>query len=115
MSHQERLTPRQQEVFSRPRTTYLLVELVRESPLGACCVCWRDVRFTGLGGDRPMACSRKAPGTKTQLCTNFINSLRNLALPGQRRAKAALVLDASLHHGSGSEVLVRGPAGTSSA
>jgi hypothetical protein len=81
-------TPRQREVFSLPVHGYLLAELVRERPQGACIVCWRDL---GAGrGTELLACSRFRPGTKTQVCQVFMAKVQLHAQRKQERAKQSL-------------------------
>lgn len=85
------LTPRQQEVLAREVTPYLIVELLREKPLGACIICWRDMS-TGRGGET-LACSRTRPGSKTQVCQVFMNTMLRCAQRAQERAKQSLLVE----------------------
>lgn len=82
----ESFTPRMREVFSRPITPYLLAELARERPDGACIVCWRDIAsWTKL--NQPLACERRRPGLTTQPCRAFVNRVHAAASAAQKRAK----------------------------
>jgi hypothetical protein len=76
---------RTMEVLSRPPTAYTLVELVRESPRGACVVCWRDVRSS-----ETLACTRKRPGSTTP-CNAYVQRARKAAEQAQEAAKQSLL------------------------
>ncbi|MBZ4395135.1 hypothetical protein [Myxococcus sp. AS-1-15] len=93
------LTSRQRDVFARPRTLMVLVELVRERPRSGCVVCWRDMSNTLAGADE-LACARKDnPDASTSYCAAFVGACRN---EGQRRiedAQARGVADMEASHG----------------
>jgi hypothetical protein len=78
------LTPRQREVLALRVTPLLAVELVRESPRGACVVCWRDL---GVGTNRDReayVCSRSG-------CTQWSSYYRAACRRAHRKAQASLV------------------------
>jgi hypothetical protein len=86
------ITPRMAEVFSRPRTLGLLAALYRESPRGACVVCWRDVRG-GKASAEALACTRTKPGTTSSPCNAFVEGLKRRAETSQERAKVSLLME----------------------
>ncbi|UAW08010.1 hypothetical protein [Myxococcus phage Mx4 ts27htf-1hrm-1] len=66
------LTPRQREVFGRPRTLATLLELLRERPRGSCTVCWRDMSMALAGATSQVACSRADGPGSTRWCQAYV-------------------------------------------
>ena len=86
------ITPRIAEVLSRQQQPYLLAELARERPHGACLVCWRNIpSFTGL--HQPLVCSFRAPGTQTNWCANIVTALKQRAVRRQQHSKRSLLAE----------------------
>jgi len=92
------LTPRQREVFARPRTLMTLVDLVRERPRGACVVCWRDMGNTLAGADE-LSCARKDnPDATTTYCSGFASACREQGRRQAEVAKASTIAELEAGH-----------------
>ncbi|WP_426750221.1 hypothetical protein [Myxococcus sp. Y35] len=85
------LTPRQRDVFRRPRTMATLLALVRERPRGACTVCWRDMSRILAGRDE-VACARR-DGGGSPYCQLFVRACLAEAAERCEGAKAALLAE----------------------
>jgi hypothetical protein len=80
------LTPRVEEVLARLITPYTLAELVRESPRGACVVCWKDVR-----SEETLACYRVKPDALTTPCSSYVQRAKAVEQAAHEVAKASLL------------------------
>ncbi|GEL75171.1 hypothetical protein [Myxococcus virescens] len=79
-------TPRQREVFAKPRTLATLLELLRERPRGTCTICWRDMSLALAGSTTQVACSREDGTGRTRWCQTYVvHCYRD----GERRREAA--------------------------
>ncbi|QDF05044.1 hypothetical protein [Myxococcus xanthus] len=85
------LTTRQRDVFKRPRTMATLLELVRERPRGACCICWRDMSRILAGRDEA-ACARR-DGGGSPYCQLFVRACLDDSAARQEAAKASILAE----------------------